>query len=494
MFRNHKSRYGLTACIALLTTAILAAESTGDSRPNIVLIMSDDHTWCDVGYEGHPDLKTPNLDRLAKEGMRFNHAYTSTSVCGPTRFQIQSGRYPGAFAPMYGNVASAVKGKTFETLASWLGKLGYRCALSGKRHLTPIENFPYEFLANGTDGKIPVTYPELNYVQGAVKFIERDDPKPFLLVVTSGLPHCEWRGKGYDPAKITVPPYLPDLPVVRRNLAAYYGDVTSLDSHIGIVLDALDRTGKAANTIVIWTSEQGSQMPRGKHSCNTLGLRTAFALRWPGVVKPGSASDAMIQYVDVLPTFAEIAGGAPPEGIDGLSFLPVIQGKTNRHRDEVFGATGLGLDGQWWSVRTPEYSYIWNCMPGEGVRMTMYRADAKNQTGDLYRALVEEYQKLLTPEKAPTGLIPMLVDWMCHAPEEELYRADKDTYELNNVVSDPANAAVLTDMRKRLHRWMIKQGVTRMVTQFESRFPEVKTEGASPVKAVNDELIIEAVK
>lgn len=439
----------------------VGAGEAGNTKPNIVVMMSDDHSWCDVGFNANPDVRTPNLDRLASRGMRLDHCYTTSAVCAPSRFQFHSGRYPNE-TQFYGNNPKLVRRMQFETTPSVLAALGYRCVHIGKYHLEPITNYPFEYIYERMEsyGK--------DYGRRAAEFIRdemRQESRPVYLLVPFREPHLDW-GKAdksvYDPAKLTVPPYMPDTPNSREALASYYTRISDLDRKIGNVLDALDASGKAESTLVIWTSEQGMQVPRSKWTACDLGLRTAFVARWPGKIKPGSRTDAMVQYVDALPTIAEAAGGKAPEGIDGRSFLPILLGSKSDHRDFVYGASGWRT---FYSVRNHEHKYIW--YSGHPAAFSYGFTDVGKHTKD---HCFEQQWQAAAEAGDPTA--QWIVNWIESPPLEELYDVRKDPYELDNLSEKGELAGVKADLRECLRAWLVEQRDHKLKL-FDSAFPNV---------------------
>lgn len=427
-----------------------AADKTTSSRPNIVIVIADDMAWHDCGPYGSKTVRTPNIDRLAKQGLTFRQAFTATAMCSPTRQQLYTGLFPvrnGAY-PNHSRVKPGTK-----SLVHHLGALGYRVALSGKKHIGPRKSFPFE--------------------PGTEQFVTRDARQPFCLVVASNHPHAPWNAgpRDYDPAKLKLPPYLADNAETRASLAAYYSEVTAFDGVVGKWMSVIDKAGLAGDTIFIVTSEQGPQFPGGKWTCYDLGLRTAFIVRWPGKVKPGTSTDAMIQYVDVVPTLVEIAGGNPQKidtgrggapgggnGFDGTSFRNVLIGKKQTHNEFVFGVhTTKGIiSGKPYpirSIRGTRYKYIRNLTPDatfqnivtENDRQGFWKAwrrDAKDNPH--VAALVKRYQ---------------------HRPAEEFYDVVADPLEMHNLAGDPKYRATMDRMKAKLDAWMKQQGDEGVATE-----------------------------
>jgi uncharacterized sulfatase len=405
-------------------------------KPNIVILIADDHSMLDSGCYGNTVVKTPNIDRLAREGMRFTRAFTATAMCAPTRSILYTGLY-AIRSGAYPNHSLVYPGT--RSLPHYLKKHGYRVALAGKKHIGPVESFPFEYIARTAAA-----------VNG---FIRSRDDQPFCLIIATNDPHSPWKkDSSYDPEKIELPPYLVDTPQTRQAVANYYADVSSMDEEVGTYAEVIRKHNLEANTLFIYTSEQGAQFPHGKWTCYDVGLAVEFIARWPGRIQPGSVSDAMIHYVDVAPTLIEIAGGKPIKGLDGRSFLDVLLGKKDEHRSVVYGVhTTRGIiDGSECypirSIRTATHKYIMNLNADTSFRNVLITKDKENY----WRSWVE---KAKTDAKAAK-----LVDMYQHRPAEELYDLRRDPYELNNIGADPANGELVASLRKRLEDWMKEQG------------------------------------
>ena len=246
------------------------------------------------------------MDKLASEGMRFTRAFTATAMCAPTRQQMYTGIYPvrnGAY-PNHSKVKAGTK-----SVVHYFKDLGYRVGLSGKKHFGPAASFPFENVGGGPDFK------------KIEEFVKRDKDQPFCLFVTSHNPHGPWDKKRiYDPEKLTLYPYMIDTPKIRQGLADYYSEVTALDGELEQCMNIVKKHGVEENTILIFTSEQGSGIPHGKWTCYDVGLHVAFIVRWPGVVKAGSVTDAMVEYVDIVPTLLEAVAVKRLKGLTARAF------------------------------------------------------------------------------------------------------------------------------------------------------------------------------
>ena len=440
--------------IAVAATALAAFPAgAAAKRPNIVLVISDDTRMLDFGCYGSPDAVTPNIDRLASEGLRFTQFFQATAMSSPTRHCLLTGLYPvrsGAY-PNHTYINDGV-----ETLPKYLKERGYRVAMQGKRHIAPMSAFPFEELAT----------PDADINPARIEPFLRETAasgEPFFLYVASHDAHVPWtRGDRslFDPARLTLPPTLVDTPEVREMYVKYLAEINQLDSDIGHIDALLKKYGLDDNTVFIFTSEQGHQFPFAKWTCYDAGLQTAFIVRWKGVTRPGTTTDALCEYVDVPPTLVDIAGGPIPAGLDGRSFRKVIEGKKPKHKECVFGIqTSRGiLNGPDHygirSVRDKHYCYIRNLTPEAMFRCVVTKQDyfkewqRRGAEGDAFaRERAELYQK---------------------RPAEELYDILEDPYQMHNLVADPAYAKVLARMRPKLDAWMKSQGDLGAQTELDA--------------------------
>ena len=454
---KNSSRFSSGSLITVLGLLISGPFAVGvhaspsNAKPNILIILADDLSWFDLGCYGSEDVRTPNIDQLAREGMTFTHAYTATAMCSPTRQQLYTGLFPARSGAMANH--SSVKQGT-RSMAHHLSELGYEVSLSGKEHFGPPESFPFE-------RKEGLSIPS--------------GPEPFCLVHASKKPHDGWPdARGYDPSALTVPPYLVDNLETRRSLSRYFTEITELDEEVKTLLSDLQAKGKAGNTVVIFTSEQGSAFYGGKWTCYDRGLKTAFIVRWPGQIKPGSRSDAMIQYVDLLPTLVEIAGGIPTQantgrtgapgggnGFDGASFLGVLRGERKEHNSHVYGVhtmQGAWIGGPYpiRSIRDKRYKYIWNPMH-ERTFVNF------NNVGNR----LDCWQSWLRDAKTHPSAAAIVRRWV-KRPEIEFYDTEKDPFELKNLANDPKYAKPIKQLKGKLESWMKQQGDLGIETELSN--------------------------
>jgi len=426
----------MAAVAMCFADGLVNAEGT-QVKPNIILLISDDHGWLDSGAYGDPYVKTPNIDRVAEEGMRFTQAFAASPLCSPSRCVIQTGLMPHRNG---GHKFGTPIRTDLKTMPEYLKKSGYYTTHFGKFHHPPRHRFPYDLVKRSE--------------QQAADYIESfDGAKPLFLVVCTHPPHTPWiKNTKYDPAKIPLPPNFIDTAETRADRANYYSDVTLMDSILGDVLDAVAKKGMKDNTLLVYTSDQGANWPFAKWCVYDGGLRVPFIVRWPGKVAPGTVTDAMGSLADILPTIIDAAGGKIPENIDGRSLLPTLTGKQKTHRAVVFGthtgndaSPGIANHCPARTIRTPTHRYILNLSPE--TTFTTHITGCKS--GPHFLPHWDSWV-----EKAKTDVAAKeIVTRYQHRPREELYDLSRDPFEMDNIADEPAQAELLKSLRNQLAAW-----------------------------------------
>ena len=457
-------------CLLSATCDLSTHRSDAVEPPNLLFVIADDCTYADLGCYGGQAI-TPNIDRLATEGMRFTQCFQAAPMCSPTRHNIYTGLYP-VKSGAYPNHTFARQGT--RSVCHYLGEAGYRVALSGKTHIAPPEVFPFEY--SKADGNNP----DLEAIDRLMAE-SKAEGKPFCLFACSNEPHSPWN-KGdpsqYDPEKIVLPPYFADTPETRAAMQNYLAEITYYDWQVGELLKLLDKHGIADNTVVMVVSEQGSSFPFAKWTLYDPGIQSGAIVRWPGVVEAGAVSDAMIEYVDVLPTFLEAAGVDRPSMLEGRSFVPVLRGEATEHKDHVYsimttrgiinGSDEFGIR----AVRSRHFKYIRNLTP----ETKFTNACTKSK----------EFLSWKEAAKAGDEKAADLVQRYHHRPAEELYAVGENTdqaWEVKNLVDDPAYAETLTELSEKLDAWMAQQGDEGIAT--EARANEHQKRGGKKNNARN---------
>ena len=436
--------------------------------PNMVLILADDMAAEDCGPYGNAAVRTPNLDRLAKQGMRFDQAFLTCSSCSPSRASIITSRYPhstGAQQLHWPLPADQV------TFVEKLKEAGYWTAQAGKWHLgediKPRFDVVHDASTAGfsvaTKGAQAGAMVDKQDPSGCGAWVstlrERPKGKPFFLWLAALDPHRDYEENAipepHQPESVVVPPYLPDVPETRRDLALYYDEITRLDGYLGQVLDELDKQGVAENTIVMFISDNGRPFPRCKTTVYDSGIRTPLIVRWPEKITPGGVCTSLVSSVDIGATLLDVAGLSSPESFQGQSFLSLLI-----HPDQP-GRRFVYAEHNWHdyaaherAVRDKRFKYIRNSYvdltaspPADAVRSPTYRAMQRLRDS-----------RQLTPEQAACFVKPR--------PTEELYDVQNDPHELHNLAADPLYRVVVIALRKALDKW------TR---ETKDRVPAVRT-------------------
>jgi N-sulfoglucosamine sulfohydrolase len=418
------------------------------ARPNFIVYMSDDHGMLFSEPYGAANIHTPNLARLAAEGMRFTHAFNTSPSCGPSRTSMLTGLWPARHGaePNHKPPKPGVEG-----LPAVLKSLGYETACFGKvAHNDWAKYYNFDVVQGPNVGCRDTSAVE--------QFLAaRDKSKPLCLFFGSHYPHVPWvKNEGYDPATVKLPPTLVDTPETRRQATDYYTSVSRTDALAG-GFRALVQKHVPGDSLFIYTTDHGAQWPFSKWDLYDAGIRLPFLAVWPGKLKPGSTNDAMICLPDLLPTFIELAGGKVPDGLDGRSFAGLLRGRTAQHRDRVFNTQSGDGDYNVYpsrSLRTREWKYILNLHPE--FQHHTHDSRHRNGNGVLYwRSWLEEAKT----NPAAAAVVKRFVE----RPAEELYDLKADPHEMNNLAGEIRQASRLASMRAEVKGWMKQQGDTQTV-------------------------------
>ena len=424
--------------------------------PNIVIFIGDDLAVSDTGPYGNSVVRTPHLDKLSSQSMVFNKAFAASPTCGPSRSSLFTAMYPMKHGA-HGNHSGVREGIT--SMVQLLSALGYRVAIAGKLHVGPQEVFPFERIA-GTNVPEPgyERTPGLHYdlvLDPVDGWLQQQKPdKPFVLIVADHSPHVVWPEKPiYEPAEVDIPPIHIDTDDTRKARARYYTDVTKMDTNLGTLMGMLDKHGIAESSILMFTSDQGPQWALGKWGLYDYGVRVPFMVRWPGQVKAGTRTDALVSQVDILPTILELAGGTSPREIDGRSFLHVLKNPEAKHHETVFAShTGDAKMNRspMRMLRTDRYKYILNLAPE--IMYTTHMDRATDHDGG--REYWPSWRAASFRDQHAAAVL-----WRYHhRPAEELYDVEADPWEQVNLAADPAYADMLERFRAQMKTIRAEQG------------------------------------
>jgi arylsulfatase A-like enzyme len=453
--------------MAAAFAAAAALPAAGES-PNILVVLSDDHSVPFMGAYGDPVIRTPNLDRFAAQGMRFDRAFTAAPQCVPSRAALMTGRSP--VAVRMGRFSSPLPPDII-TLPELLRARGYFTGIC--RRIFHLDG----------PGKVgPVTQPifdkyGLRTFDRRVDYLDRGSPraqtvarvneffdrrpkdKPFFLWVNFNDPHHVWDRNAipqpHDPKKLVLPRYLPDLPGVREDLARYCDEVARMDEEFQWVMDLLEKRGVAGNTLVVFMGDNGLAFPHGKGSLYDPGLNVPLMVRWPGRVRPGSSSSELISGEDLTPTLLDAAGLAVPKEMSGRSFLRLLRGESYQGRPYLFAArlahgnsaytpqTKANTFDLSRCVRSNRFKLIYNCTP----QQVYAPVDSANDPS--WRQIVAAHQ---------AGTLEPIFErayFTQPRPVIELFDLEKDPAELHNLAGQPELAAVERELQIALQEKMI---------------------------------------
>lgn len=464
----------LVVCMALLHGC---ASRTAADPPNILLIVSEDN-GPELGSYGDPYVRTPQLDALARDGVRFSRAYVAQAGCSQSRAAFLTGLYPH----QNGQIGLATwRFRLFRedtpNLVTELQRAGYRTGIIGKLHVNPASAFPFDF------ARIPGANFQRKdlkaYAANAREFIAESD-RPFFLSVNypdahrpflndaDGLPQAPLTGSDVKPlAYMGI-----DFPALRTETAGYYNSLSRLDSLIGDLLEVLQHSGKANRTLIVYLGDHGADLFRGKRTSYEGGVRIPLIIQWAGGQEPGQVRDELVSTIDLMPTLLAAAGAEAPTGLRGRSLLPLIAGESVDWRKRLFTEFHLHSNHNYYpqrTVRDERYKLIQNLMPDQvnpGYDFTAGRFYSEDELGKALDEAPERVREAYARMRKP--------------PEFELYDLERDPYELENLAPDPDHQSVLTELKEALLEWrsetadpfLDKENVTRLKAEIDATFKE----------------------
>ena len=448
---------------ACSTTSREFTSTPPHEKPNVLMIVADDMNYDAVKWlGGQLDTLTPNIDRLADNGMRFSNMFNTHARCAPSRGSMLTGLYQDAYCSEPGTWHVDLKPGLRPLPAILKEEMGYTTGVLGKEtHYLPKEAYQWDVYVPMVDLGIG-RHPEL-YYERALEFMNKakHEGKPFFLAANSHDPHRPFAGaeneigflqdryrkdirrrknpppfiepmrvRKYSPSDAYFPGFLPDLPEVRQEIANYFNSTFRFDLCLGRILDALEESGQQDNTLVIFLSDNGMHFPFAKSNCYLSSVKTPMVVSWKGRITPGTITDSLVSAVDLTPTILDAVNCPYRPDVNGKSFLPLCDDPTATIRDHVFCSMNGRrrqneyLDFTMRAVITDRYSYIYNKW-----------ADGKNQFyngnypgGETLRAMrvVAEHD----PE------MKRRLDFFFLRTQEEFYDYSNDPDALNNLVSN----------------------------------------------------------
>ncbi len=450
----HSTAIHSLAILAALSVSVppVAIAATTD-HPNVLLIVSEDN-GAELGCYGTPHVRTPNLDRLAQQGCRFNNAYVTHAVCSVSRASFLTGLYPFQNGQIGLATHRYAMYRNWANIPSVLKGHGYRTGMIGKLHVNPESAFPLDFRAitgSGFNDR-----PMRKYADAAAEFFNASD-EPFFLSINypdahfpllkqqHGLPEEPLTG---DDVTASLPFVGVDSPRQRQGTADYYNCLMRLDTGVGMLLAELEKAGKAENTLIIYIGDHGAQFSRGKATCYEGGLRIPMIVWWPGQAKPGMVRDELVSTIDILPTIIQAVRLPTRESLPGRSLLPLAEGRDVVWREYLFAERTAYHAASFFpqrTIRDERYKLILNLTP---ERHNPVADNYRHQRGSffMYGTNQEEI------DAAASHVRKAYATWR-NPPPVELYDLANDPWEFRNLADDPQAAEVKQRLRDELQRF-----------------------------------------
>lgn len=492
-------RYAVRITLTIITgmLAISSARAAND-KPNFLIITADDMNWDSVGcYGSKLKSATPNIDRLASAGLRFEHAHVGSTACYPSRSAISTGRRGHRSG---GEGFFYLRFPDIPTVQQLLHDDGYRVGILGKvSHSTPYKDTPWDLakeMHRNTD----------NFETETAAFIDQSTKanQPFYLIVNSHDPHRPYfnadarknepgdiPSRVYKPAEIPIHPTIPDTPAVREEQAAYYSSVRRFDDVVGRVVKVLEERGLTESTMIVLLSDHGMAVPSAKSNCYVQSTRTPFIMRWDGRIKPAQVDrQHIISTMDILPTILEAANIKNPGGMDGRSLTKLFNGGRQRNRDHIFTQYYMKIgrpNYQMRALQDTEFCYVFNPWHnGKSVYNT------SSMGGSIFTAMVQ-LGKTDPVWKARS-------EYLLTRVPEEFFDLRTDPHCLNNLIDDPKHAQRISDHRLRMAQhlksskdpmaevfatYQSTRSVERMVATYTAMWPKHDIPGSIAANPVN---------
>lgn len=418
------------------------------AKPHLVVLLADDHSAADMSVYGAKDIPTPNLEHMAAAGMVFERAFVNSPSCAPSRAALFTSLYPARS----GAESNHAKPRAdIKRLPAYLKELGYEVVSFGK-----VSHYAH-VTEQGFDRAENFGYHDHKGVQAAAEFLKkRKSDKPLALFFGTNWPHVPLpEAESVDPAKVSIQPMHVDTPEFRRYRARYINAVLKMDEEIGVVYEAAKRHLGTENTLFLQTSDHGAQLPFGKWNLYDEGTRVPLIVQWQGHMAAGTRTQVLVQWIDILPTLIEAGGGTVPSGLDGRSFLPVLEDKSTTHREAIF--TTHSNDGEMnvypsRSMRSSRWKYILNLHPEYRFTSHIDRSGKEDSV-----AYIRSWE-----ERAKTDAhAARILQRYRQRPAEELYDLEADPFELKNLAAEPQHASQIQSMRQELEAWMQSTGDTK---------------------------------
>lgn len=425
---------GTLAGLALSASPLGWLHAQTGRNPNILVLVADDAGARHFGCYGNPNIRTPNIDKLAAGGLAADNAILTTPQCSPSRISIMTGRYPHETGAEDLHMPLQ-EGDTI--IPGWLQEQGYFTGHMQKTHYGPAADAQFQWYDPGLD--------RLD------AFIREAGARPFFMWVGFDDPHRPYQddtiAEPHDPAELELAPWLADTPETRKDLARYYNEIARMDGVIGRMMATLEARDLVQDTLVVFLSDNGAPFPREKGALYDAGVRTPMVFHWPGRIAANQRTAEMISATDLAPTFLALAGHVVPPSLRGRPLLPLLLEGRSTGREHAFSERNWhDTDEHLRSVRSRRYKLIHNAyidLP--------FGSPADVSESPSWRALFERKQAgTLSREQALLFQAPR--------PQIEFYDLERDPWEVDNLAGRPEYRDRLREHFKVLSEWRERTG------------------------------------
>lgn len=433
----------LAFCLLGIALMVQSCAEETQRLPDIVVYLADDLSAADLPLYGGKNISTPSIDQLAMDGLTFSRAFVASPACAPSRAALLTGLMPARNGAEENH---SYPREDIARLPQILNELGYQTAAFGK--IAHLQSAP-DYYFDTHDPKKDI--PELR--ETVKDFLEnRTDKRPLALFVGVSDPHVSWPSEStVDPEAMSLPPQLLDTPRTRVQRSRYLQEVINLDTYLGELRELTDKH-MSEDKVFVFTSDHGAQFPFGKWTLYDEGIRVPLIVAHTGKIQAGAQTDAMVSWVDILPTLIDIGGGEVPKNLDGRSFAPVLYGDTETHRERIFTTHSGDRKMNVYlsrSIRTEQYKLIYNPHP-EFAFTTHIDLLLRETSGDYFK----QWTELAKTDKHAADVLASYYG----RPEYELFNLQEDPNELTNLAGNPDLAQVQQDLRAEMQVWMEEQG------------------------------------
>jgi N-sulfoglucosamine sulfohydrolase len=432
---------GVIRCLFLCLTFTIV---NAGNRPNIILYVTDDQGSLDAGCYGNSVIKTPGLDNLASQGMRFTNGFAAVSSCSSSRACLLTGLYSHANGQygLHHSFHNFYSLPNIKSLPALLAEAGYRTIIAGKYHVGPSSVYPFQhavnrYLDEGATYILPDEAAEL-----CREFIAAKSDQPFFLYFCPKEPHSPFYRQKADPIDaedVIMPPYLADTPVFRERMAKFYMSMQQADLGLVKLIEILKETKQWDRTIIVFCSDNGAPFPGAKTNLYDPGIRLPLVIRTPSMKQEALVSDAMVSWVDITPTLLDLAAvDVADVKFQGRSFASILKGEKSDLWNEIYASQTFHQVTFYYpmrAIRTRRYKLIWNVeyvlnYPGPVIENRSLFAESKKVFA---KRSIQSYVK---------------------RPQFELYDLEKDPDEVVNLAANEAYADIFEDLTLKLKNFI----------------------------------------